>query len=41
MTEVNALVSREDSAGHITLHHELDDDSFLPVGEVQIAAVFS
>jgi acrylyl-CoA reductase (NADPH) len=41
MTDVNALVAREDTEGNITLDHEVVDDSFLPDGQVQIAVEFS
>ncbi len=41
MTDVNALVAREDSAGNVALDHEVVDDSFLPDGQVQIAVEYS
>ncbi|HME49355.1 hypothetical protein [Mycobacterium sp.] len=41
MTDVNALVAREDNEGNATVHHEGVDDRFLPDGQVQIAVEFS
>jgi len=41
MTDVNALVAREDGDGNVVLHHEVVDDGFLPDGNVQIAVEFS
>jgi putative YhdH/YhfP family quinone oxidoreductase len=41
MTDVHALVAREDGEGNIALNHEVVDDNFLPEGQVLIAVEFS
>jgi acrylyl-CoA reductase (NADPH) len=41
MVPVNALVAHQDAEGLITLKHEVVDESFLPVGDVQIAVEYS
>lgn len=41
MSAVNALVAHQDSAGEISLRHEVVDDAFLPDGEVTISVEYS